>query len=64
MAQWYGKGSPELPKLDEKKNIKKATFFQKWFAFLPTLPETVRRFVSAKNGRDAMQLALAWENFG
>jgi hypothetical protein len=28
MAQWYGKGSPELPKVDEK-NLQKRQLFSK-----------------------------------
>ena len=67
MAQWYRKGSPELPKLDEKKITKKATFFQKWFAFLPTPPEMVSKICKRQEWtrRDATRaLALAWEHFG
>jgi hypothetical protein len=53
------KGALSFPKWMKKKT-KKATFFQEWF---PAPPERVRRFVSAKNGRDATQLEL-WPSVG
>jgi hypothetical protein len=33
MAEWYGKGSPELPKVDEKKRQKRRHFSKSGFFY-------------------------------
>jgi hypothetical protein len=35
MAEWYGKGSPELPELDEKKSQKRQLFSKMGSLFYP-----------------------------